>query len=379
MTEADRLLVHYRVGDPADTRRDPDALRRRAHAIALEQSIEMPISGVTDAGIRDRLVGRVHAVTPENAEVVLALHTDTFGHEPGQLMNMLFGNVSLQPDVRLLEIDAPARWLDGWRGPVHGIDGIRRACGADHDRPLTCSALKPQGLPPARLAALAAELAGAGIDLIKDDHGIADQTYAPFHERVPAVQAAIERVNAQRRDRQRTLYAPTVSGSPANQARQLKLLRDLGVGALLACPMLLGVAAFTDLAANAGIPVIAHPALGGASRIAPPLLLGRLFRLFGADASVFPNAGGRFSYDPDTCQAIAHALRAPWGRLNPALPVPAGGMTVARIPELIAAYGRDQMLLIGGNLLEAPGEVSERAGRFVAAVHRAGDIASGDG
>ena len=54
--------------------------------------------------------------------------------------------------------------------------------------------------------------------------------------------------------------------------------------------------------------------------------------------------------------------------MRPALPVPAGGMTVERVPEMLADYGRDAMLLIGGGLLSAKGKLAERSRQFVAAV-----------
>ena len=62
-------------------------------------------------------------------------------------------------------------------------------------RALTCSALKPQGLCPAGLAGIAYELALGGIDFIKDDHGLADQAYSPFAERVEACAGAVRRAN----------------------------------------------------------------------------------------------------------------------------------------------------------------------------------------
>ncbi|HNR56153.1 MAG TPA: hypothetical protein PKJ19_13365, partial [Flavobacteriales bacterium] len=46
-----------------------------------------------------------------------------------------------------------------------------------------------------------------------------------------------------------------------------------------------------------------------------------LLRLFGADAVIFPNHGGRFSYTPETCKAIANCARAPIRDARPALPV----------------------------------------------------------
>ena len=53
-----------------------------------------------------------------------------------------------------------------------------------YDRPFTFTALKPMGLPPEALAEEAYRCALGGIDLIKDDHGLMDQPFAPFRERV---------------------------------------------------------------------------------------------------------------------------------------------------------------------------------------------------
>ena len=88
----------------------------------------------------------------------------------------------------------------------------------------------------------------------------------------------------------------------------------------------------------------------------------------GADAVIYPNYGGRFSYSSDECRDIADAARAPWDGLRPAFPVPAGGMTVDRVGEMITFYGRDVMLLIGGGLLSAGDALLERSREFVAKV-----------
>jgi ribulose-bisphosphate carboxylase large chain len=108
--------------------------------------------------------------------------------------------------------------------------------------------------------------------------------------------------------------------------------------------------------------------MAGSARIAPPLLLGKLFRLFGADATIFPNAGGRFGYTPDICDGIVVAAREPWHSLAAMLPVPAGGMSVERVPEMRARFGDDTMLLIGGSLLAAGEHLFERCRAFVSAI-----------
>ena len=56
--------------------------------------------------------------------------------------------------------------------------------------------------------------------------------------------------------------------------------------------------------------------------------------------------------------------------LRPALPVPAGGMRLERVEELLEFYGPDTMLLIGGNLLIERDRVLERTREFVDRVAR---------
>ena len=360
----ERLIAtyHLRVA-PAD-------IEARAEALAWEQSIEMPLPAVTSDYVRREVVARVQSIAPLAAggfEVQLGLGMETTGFEAGQLMNMLFGNCSLQEDVSLVDVDFPDAFLKRFAGPRFGLAGIRERVGA-HGRALTMTALKPQGLPPAELAKLCGTFARAGLDIIKDDHGIANQAYAPFAQRVVACQQALREANAQ--TGQRAVYAPTLSGGARQLAEQVRIVREEGVGMVLVCPMLVGVTTLAELAEELDCPIIAHPALAGASRIAPPLLLGKLFRLFGADATVYPNHGGRFSYSPDTCRALAQAALEPLGALKPIAPVPAGGMRVERVPEMLEFYGHDVILLIGGALLAAGDQLLARSQDFVAAVAR---------
>lgn len=361
-------MTQSRIGAVYVVRADPASIAGRAQALALEQSVELPLAAVRDARVRDEVVARVDSISPREDgrfAVRLGLAAETVAGEAGQLMNMLFGNSSLQNDVELVDVDVPPDVARAFGGPRFGVAGWRSALDA-HDRALTCSALKPLGLPPAELARIAEVYARAGIDVIKDDHGLADQAAAPFADRVRAVQGALDRVR--RATGRRSVYAPSLTGGHDAMRAQMRVARDCGVGAFMVAPMVSGVAALALAAREAGVPVLAHPALAGIARIAPPLLLGKLFRLFGADATIFPNAGGRFSYPRETCLAIADAARSSWADLAPCLPVPAGGMSVERVPEMRATFGADAMLLIGGSLLAAGDALAQRCTDFVAAV-----------
>ena len=330
----ERILATYRI-----TASESES-RVRAEALAAEQSVEMPVAAIGDDRVLEEVVATVESIRPHAGyfDVVLGIAPSTTGEEPSQLMNMLFGNCSLQPEVELIDVKFPAAFAARFAGPRFGIAGVREATGVQ-GRPLTCTALKPQGSSVEHLAHLARTFALAGLDVIKDDHGIADQADHPFAKRVPAVQRAIAEAN--RESGGNTLYAPTFSG---------------------------GARALAELQAELDFPVMAHPAFAGASRIAPAVLLGTLLRLFGADAVIFPNHGGRFSYSRETCLDIARRAREPWDNMRPCLPVPAGGMSVERVGEMVSGYGEDVMLLIGGGLLSARERLSEKSRDFVQAV-----------
>jgi S-methyl-5-thioribulose 1-phosphate isomerase len=357
----DRILATYRI-----TAGESES-RVRAEALAAEQSVEMPVSAIGDERIVREIVATVEELRPHAGEfeVVLGIAPATTGNEVSQLMNMLFGNCSLQPEIELVDVAFPPGYEESFPGPRFGIEGIRKLARVEK-RALTCTALKPQGSSPEYLAHLARTFALAGLDVIKDDHGIANQAYAPFAERVRAVQRAVSEAN--RETGGHTLYAPTFSGGSLALAEQARVAKECGVQLALVAPMLVGLPAFVEMQVELDLPVIAHPAFAGAGRIAPPLLLGKLFRLLGADATIFPNHGGRFSYSRATCHAIASAARAPWDSMRPTLPVPAGGMTIDRVGEMLEGYGSDTMLLIGGALLSAHENLLQRARDFVKAV-----------
>jgi ribulose-bisphosphate carboxylase large chain len=355
-----RLIATYHV------RCDAGAADERARVIAVEQSVEMPVAAIDDEYVRSEIIARVESVRDlrdGRFEARIGLAAETVGSDAGQLINMLFGNTSLHEDVILADIEIPDELAATFGGPGHGLHELRRRAGAGR-RALTCSALKPQGLPPAKLADLARQLAQGGIDYIKDDHGLADQAYSPFELRVAAITRALQSLGTDNRSR----YVPSLSGDLDGMRRQIAVAADAGVDTVMVAPMIMGLASFHRLVRDhPATAFFAHPALAGL-RVSPVALLGKLFRLLGADAVIFPNHGGRFGYSPETCRGVAQGLREDRQSLKPSLPVPAGGMSRERVRELLDFYGADGMLLIGGALLETRERLVEATCAFVAEV-----------
>ena len=397
----DRFEARYRI------RADDEAqARARADGIRVEQTVEFPPELITNAAIRDGIIGEIAALDRLDAarfEAVIRYPIEAAGTELTQLLNVLFGNVSIQPGIQLADINLPASLLRHYRGPRFGIDGLRELTGA-HRRPLLCTALKPMGLSASALAELAYHLALGGIDLIKDDHGLADQAFCPFDERVARCAEAVARAN--RETGGQTRYLPNLTAPYNAIRRRAEHARDAGAGGLLFCPGLAGFDAMRALADDdeLALPILSHPAFQGSFAVAADsglshrLLYGRLNRLAGADAAIFPHFGGRFAYSEAECRDIIIGCTAPMtdsdARANvattdrladaagdsshqrpdgivrgdasvaPILPVPGGGMRLERIDELVRFYGRDCMLLIGGDLHAPPSDLIGRCRQF---------------
>ena len=75
-----------------------------------------------------------------------------------------------------------------------------------------------------------------------------------------------------------------------------------------------------------------------------------------------------FGYTPEECRTLARFAGQDWDGIAASIAVPAGGMSAARVPEMLEFYGSDVMLLIGGALLAARVRIPDETAAFVAAV-----------
>lgn len=358
-----------------DLHGDPSLARGRAEALCVEQTIEFPADLVPDDSIRSDVIGRIESeerLTDDLVRTTVSYAVETTGHELPQLLNVLFGNSSLLPGIKLVDVHIPASLRRYLGRPRFGIEGLRSLVDAPR-RPLLATALKPMGSSPERLAAFAYDLAAGGIDMIKDDHSLANQPFAQFDARVKACADAVGRANEDTGGR--SLYMPSINAPFDELDARLGTAVDAGAGGFLVMPGITGfdhmraVAARNDVA----LPIMGHPAfLGGyvsspVGGISHGVLFGTLMRYAGADMSIFPNFGGRFSFSERACREIADACSSGIDGVPAIMPTPGGGMNRGRVSEMIDFYGHDVVLLIGGDLHRG-GELRANAEAFRRAV-----------
>ena len=371
---APRFHVTYRV-TPDDSR----PIAAHAKDICIEETVEIPEDCVPYSHWEAGIVGIVEDITervgtPTDYEVRISYRTDIANDAIPNLLNVLFGNISIRRGIKIIDVQLTDAQLHAFGGPRFGIDRIRKDLSV-HGRPLATTAIKPLGLTAAELAKLCGGYARGGLDVIKDDHGLIDQHFHPFEERVARIQDEIRTANA--RTSRVTHYYPMIAGRFEQVEAQVAFAKAQGCYGILVAPMLIGPDTGFHLARKYDLALMTHPTFTGTHfhdprhGMTPAILLGTLFRIFGSDISVFPNSGGRFTFSGQECQDLAAALRGPLGSLKPAFPSPAGGMTIEKVGAMVDVFGDDTALLIGGALLRYSPDPEVSARAFITALEAA--------
>jgi ribulose-bisphosphate carboxylase large chain len=334
--------------------REPGLL---AENIAREQSLEIP-SELIPAAVAERFLGRVIAVERREEQrwaMTIGYPVECASGSLAALLQLLYGNVSFYPRIRLTRLGLPAELLAEFPGPMAGLKGIRKHIDAP-DRALLLTVLKPRGAALSRLVELASAFARGGGDILKDDQNIVDRELGEFRKRIAGCAEAVER--AADSTGRRCLYLPHVSGSGDELKRRLAAVVEAGLSGVVLCPWALGLEAASRAARDHGLMWLAHPAMAGVwtepddHGISPAVLLGTLVRLAGADISIFPGRGGRIaSRHADEEKSICEALTGPLGHIKLSLPCSGGGKTLDQAAEFARSHGPDGALVVGGDLL----------------------------
>ena len=353
---------------------DEELARVKAETICIEQTIEFPADLIADDDIHAKIFGQIESfdrVDEFHFEAKISYAVESSGFELTQLLNLIFGNSSIKPGIRVERLELPESLLKAFKGPRFGRDGLRNYLGTEKQkRPLLCTALKPMGLSAKSLADYAYQFALGGIDMIKDDHGLADQSFSPFEERVELCAAAVARANAETGFK--SIYIPNIT-APSNQmVDKARFAKKVGAGGLMIAPGLAGYDIMRQIADDdeIALPILAHPALQGSfvlntdSGISHHALFGQFARLAGADATIFPNHGGRFSFSKEECQNIVDGTEVEMSHLKSIFPAPGGGMSLDRLDEMSEFYGKDVIYLIGGDLHRHGGDIAENSRHF---------------
>ena len=349
---------------------DAKEIKELARKIAIEQSVETPESLITDE-IEAKYLGQLVDISQVEAQantfnISLAYPQAIVSQQYNQLINLCFGNVSMYPNVKLVDVSIPENLLEIFSGPNFGVQGVRECLGV-YGRPLLATALKPRGYTDEQFANIAYEFALGGGDIIKDDQNLIG-SFDEFKQRVTRCLSAVDK--AQQETGKVCLYFPFISAPFEDIEKYFTWVKAKGVKGVLLAPMIIGLDTARGLAAKYDLIYMAHPSFTGSYCIPPKegmayhLLYGLLYRLAGVDISVYPNTGGRFEFSEHDCKSIAQELRRSLGNIKPAFPCPAGGMQYSDLHRMCEWYKEDSVFLLGGSLLEYSSSLQQSTKAF---------------
>ncbi|CCQ95485.1 2,3-diketo-5-methylthiopentyl-1-phosphate enolase (DK-MTP-1-P enolase) [[Clostridium] ultunense Esp] len=272
------------------------------------------------------------------------------------ILTTVFGKLSLDGSIKLLDLHIPDSLLSQFPGPRFGIQGVRDLLQMK-DRPLLMSIFKQCiGLSLDELEEEYRKQIEGGVDLVKDDEIFFADGKAPAIERVKRFEA----LNRQREERtgRKALYAVNLTGPVNEMVDRAKRLVEAGASGLLLNVFVYGLDILHRLASDPDIPVpiLAHPAFAGAIYASPEhgvsssLLLGKFLRLAGADIVLYPSPYGSVAMPKEESLSVADRLRRPYGNIKPSLPAPSAGIHPGLVPVLIRDFGPDLVINAGGGI-----------------------------
>ncbi|MGN7469466.1 2,3-diketo-5-methylthiopentyl-1-phosphate enolase [Brevibacillus sp. SAFN-007a] len=358
-------------------------LDKKAAAIAVGMTVgswtDLPAAKQAElAPYLGEAVSATPLETLENGEVrgliTVSYPTRNFISDIPSLLTGIFGKLSMDGKIKLVDVTFPDSFLQAFPGPKFGIDGLRGRLDAQN-RPLLMSIFKScLGLPFDDLKTQFKAQAQGGVDLVKDDEIFFADDRAPFLERIRAFkQIALE---TEAETGKPVLYAANLTG-PVNELNEkAKRAVEAGADCLLFNVLAFGFDALHRLAADpdVNVPIMAHPALAGAYYpspdygIAAPLLLGTLMRIAGADLVLFPSPYGNVAMDKTEALQLARNLTTPLEGVRRSFPVPSAGIHPGLVPQLYQDFGLDQIVNAGGGIHGHPGGATAGAKAFVDAI-----------
>lgn len=252
-----------------------------------------------------------------------------------------------------MDVDFPESLVRAHRGPRFGIDDARRLIEA-YGRPLVGTIVKPKvGLDPAGTAEVAAAAVRGGLDLVKDDETLTDQSFCPMVERVEAVMSALDKVEQE--TGKKAFYAVNVTIGADQILERAEKVVDHGANMVMVDVLTAGFSALEVLSRNVNVPVHVHRTMHGAmtrdkGHGISMVVISKLVRLAGGTNLHTGSYLGKMAREIEENDLSRDALRGEWHGLKRVFPVASGGIYPATVHANLNGYGIDCIVQAGGGV-----------------------------
>ncbi|GAF17868.1 2,3-diketo-5-methylthiopentyl-1-phosphate enolase [Bacillus sp. JCM 19046] len=289
------------------------------------------------------------------------------------ILTTTYGRLSYEPNVKLIDLQFSTDLLNLFPGPQFGIEGIRQLVETD-ERPLAMSVAK--GAIGRSVDSFHEQMLAhcyGGIDIIQDDERLFEHDWTPLEQRIPVGLAAI--AEAAEETGRTPLYVVNVTGKTFELKERAKEAIGLGAPALLLNVYAYGIDVLQGLREDPEIdvPIFAHSSLAGMMirskqhGISSRLLLGKLLRMAGADAVLFPSPYARIGINAEEAQHVRDQLIQP-AEIKPSFPIPSAGIDFSTIKQVKKDFGKDVIINLGGSVHRYSGGVEAGGKAFIQSI-----------
>lgn len=345
-------------------------IKKAAEAIAAEQSTG---TWTEVRGSDNPLAARV--ISAEGTKVEIGFPEELF--EPGnipQYLSVVAGNLfglGALKKVRLQDVIFPESLMHAHKGPRFGIEDARRILDVHH-RPFVGTIVKPKvGLDPKGTAAVASAAVRGGLDLVKDDETLTDQSFCRLIPRLEAVMDSLDKV--EKETGKKAFYAVNVTTGADQILERAEEAVDHGANMVMIDVLTSGFSALEVLSRNINLPIHVHRTMHGAftrdkAHGISMLVISKLVRMTGGTNLHTGSYMGKMAGETEENDLCRDALREEWHGLKRVFPVASGGIYPAKVHGNLDGYGIDCIVQAGGGVHGHPDGTTAGARAMVQAV-----------
>jgi ribulose-bisphosphate carboxylase large chain len=348
--------------------------QKAASNVALESSIgtwtELSTMGKR---VIKTLKPSVYYMNKKTNTIRVAYPNELF--EPGNMSQILssiagniFGMKSIK-NLRLEDIQFPKKLVDSFKGPMFGIQGVRKLTRVKH-RPLVGTIVKPKlGLNEKEHARVAYDAWSGGLDVVKDDENLTSMSFNKFRKRVD--ETVKLKFKAEKETGEKKIYMANITAETDEMKKRMDYLKKAGNEYFMIDVLTTGWAAVHTMRNyndKKKLVMHAHRALHGALTRNPKhgismLALAKTYRLLGVDqlhigtaavgkmhgsASEELNIEAEIEDHHVNAKPTLHSLQQDWYNKKPVFAVASGGLQPGMTQKLLKVMGKNIIAQYGG-------------------------------
>ncbi len=289
-----------------------------------------------------------------------------FGNLP-QFYSSVTGNIfgiDILESLRVLDVSFPKKYIQKFKGPQLGIQGIRKKVKVN--RPLVGTIIKPKlGLNANEHAKCAYESWLGGLDIVKDDENLSSMSFNNFYKRMDLTLKAQEK--AEKETGEKKLYVANATSPLPELKKRAEYIKERGGDIIMLDVFSLGSVAvqyIRDLNLN----LILHGHRAGHAAFTRGnhglsfSFYSKIFRMQGIDqlhtGAILGKMEGKKQEELMCIDALREKkvkdngfrLSQDFQNLKPAMPILSGGLHPLKIPELYKLVGNDCIMQFGGGV-----------------------------